>query len=70
MKIHNGNRFPFGMTEFVGLDSKIFADCLTVIKLATRESLAIHCYIDGGEYFGGAPGATLGFKDHRSQVWR
>lgn len=40
--LYNGQRFPFDMTEFRGLDSDIFNDCIQVLILDYTPKKEIH----------------------------
>lgn len=47
--LYNGTRFPFDMTDFRILDTKIFDDCMTVLQMDRRPLQEVHCYFpDGG----------------------
>jgi hypothetical protein len=51
---YNGERFPFDLTEFRGLDSDLFDDCLAVLRMDWSPELEVHRYFpDGGAAFEG-----------------
>lgn len=52
LSCYNGQRFPFDLTDFRGLDFSLFADCLTVLKMDYQPAQEVHVYFDhGGELF-------------------
>lgn len=50
--LYNGTRFPFDMTNFRGLDRKIFNDCMAVLAMDYQPAQEVHTYFEnGGEIF-------------------
>jgi hypothetical protein len=51
--LYNGNRFPFNLNKFCGLDKELFDDCLMVLALDARgRTQEIHrCVLNGDELF-------------------
>ena len=45
---YNGERFPFDLTDFRGLDYELFADCLLVLRMDYQPRQEVHCYFDQG----------------------
>lgn len=70
MSLYEGERFPFDLTDFRCLDSEIFADCLTVLKLDISKSQKVHRYIKDGEEIWERLAQRWGFRDHQSGSWR
>ncbi len=46
--LYNGRRFPFDMNEFRGLDTAIFDDCLTVLRMDSNPRQEVHTYFENG----------------------
>lgn len=40
--LYNGTRFPFDMTDFRCLDSEIFEECVTVLRMDNTPSSEVH----------------------------
>ncbi|WP_018991281.1 DUF7673 family protein [Aromatoleum toluclasticum] len=50
--LYNGRRFPFDMTDFRGLDTEIFRDCLAVLAMDNTPKAEVHELL-------GVPGARF-----------
>jgi hypothetical protein len=47
--LYNGQRFPFDLTDLRGLDSALFEDCMTVLRMDARLTLReVHAYFQNG----------------------
>ena len=40
--LYNGTRFPFDMTDFRCLDSELFEECLTVLRMDNTPAAEVH----------------------------
>jgi hypothetical protein len=46
--LYNGDRFKFDLTDFRCLDTAIFNDCITVLKMDFQPAQEVHCYFQNG----------------------
>ena len=42
---YNDSGFPFGLTDFRGLDANIFEDCLRDFRMDSRSKAEVHTYL-------------------------
>lgn len=48
LSLYNGNRFKMDLTDFRGLDRKIFQDCMAVLAMDYQPEKEVHCYFENG----------------------
>lgn len=70
LNLYNGDRFPFDMTDFRRLDSRVFDDCLAVLKMDAQPAKEVHNYFENGGKIWEQLAADWGFKDHYGINWR
>ncbi|SEI82714.1 hypothetical protein SAMN04244579_02140 [Azotobacter beijerinckii] len=47
--LYNGVAYPFNLVELRGLDTPLFEDCLSVLRLDRRPEREVHEYFKGGD---------------------
>lgn len=48
LSCYNGMRFKFDLTDFRALDTKIFNDCIAVLRMDSQPAKEVHCYFENG----------------------
>ncbi|TIH10806.1 DUF7673 family protein [Pseudomonas leptonychotis] len=48
LSLYNGNAYPFPLTRLRGLDTSLWNDCMTVLRMDRRPEQEVHEYIEGG----------------------
>ena len=48
LSLYNGRRFKFDLTDFRGLDRKIFDDCMAVLAMDFQPYQEVHEYFENG----------------------
>ena len=49
LSLYNGNAFPFPLTDLRCLDTALFQDCMTLLKMDRRPEQEVHLYVENGE---------------------
>ena len=62
--LYNGQRFPFDLTDFRGLDLSIFNDCMAVLRMDKTPECEVHIYFDNGSAIWEDLAKRWGIKDH------
>lgn len=62
--LYNGRRFPFDMNEFRSLDTAIFNDCLTVLRMDSCPQQEVHTYFENGSKIWEQLAVDWEIKDH------
>lgn len=67
---YNWGRFPFNLTDFRCLDSEIFADGLSVLKLDNGWLRKVNLYIEDGKYLWEHLAQQSEFNDYQNGSWK
>lgn len=51
LSLYNDRRFTFSLTEFRGLDTEIFDDCINVLRMDANPNKEVHEYFDDFDLF-------------------
>jgi hypothetical protein len=70
LSLYNGERFPFDLSDFRCLDTDLFNDCLTILKMDYMPRREVHMYFGrGGEIWEGIA-RYWSFMDHEGLDWK
>ena len=70
LSLYNGERFPFDLSDFRCLDTKIFEDCLLVLEMDSRYMTNVHNFFKDGEQSFEKLASLWRFTSHKEGTWR
>jgi hypothetical protein len=66
--LYNGQRFPFDLTDFRGLDREIFEDCIALLRMDFTPEQEVHRYFENGGKIFEALVTTWGIPDRLAET--
>lgn len=68
--LYNDNRFPFPLTDLRCIDTELFEDCMTVLRMDARAcQKEVHCYFEDGGRIWEKLASDWQMRDH-TKAWQ